>query len=388
MKKKGRHPHSRRRRSAFAILCIVAFLGLSVFAHPGRTDKNGGHWNRKTGEYHFHTGEYAGKSSSGGSTAQEYVPFTSSYDPPTTNPHKQSKNKTTRDIGFLDVVVMMFIGFYLFCIAWELALLFFYDFIYCKLIEKHLPRYKINIFDDKINQFYQCRSSLVGVCANISDLTLQLQIPDSYEVGKDNLPKDKDCVSDWGKTFTLYRTDSGLKLHAKYNCCSATKPIHIYYYCGRRNITDSFCNRCARSYAIPDMSWYEVYLELEQAQKIKQNTEHSAQQLRKEVDGWHKKCNSLKTKTVIMFSRRDKKALQKANEKYSDISDLRISDIIDAEEKRMRRRIELEKRRLYLLDKQTREALDLFEMWELSCSEDDVDPESNECIQKGVDLLC
>jgi len=30
---------------------IVCF---SIFGHSGRTDKNGGHYNHKTGEYHYH----------------------------------------------------------------------------------------------------------------------------------------------------------------------------------------------------------------------------------------------------------------------------------------------------------------------------------------------
>ena len=41
------------------ILLIVIMLGLTShfdLAHPGRTDANGGHYNRKTGEYHYHSG--------------------------------------------------------------------------------------------------------------------------------------------------------------------------------------------------------------------------------------------------------------------------------------------------------------------------------------------
>lgn len=51
---------------------ILATLVLSLFllsslatAHPGRTDANGGHYNRKTGEYHYHNG---GKGSGSGNT--------------------------------------------------------------------------------------------------------------------------------------------------------------------------------------------------------------------------------------------------------------------------------------------------------------------------------
>ena len=36
-----------------ALLCIPAAV---VLAHPGRTDANGGHYNRSTGEYHYHHG--------------------------------------------------------------------------------------------------------------------------------------------------------------------------------------------------------------------------------------------------------------------------------------------------------------------------------------------
>lgn len=40
------------------LLCIILAFGLcvSLMAHPGRTDANGGHFNRKTGEYHYHNG--------------------------------------------------------------------------------------------------------------------------------------------------------------------------------------------------------------------------------------------------------------------------------------------------------------------------------------------
>lgn len=43
---------------ASCTLCCI------IYAHPGRTDANGGHWNRSTGEYHYHTGEYSRRPSS------------------------------------------------------------------------------------------------------------------------------------------------------------------------------------------------------------------------------------------------------------------------------------------------------------------------------------
>ena len=40
------------------LIAIVLCSSLSVvaFAHPGRTDSNGGHYNHSTGEYHYHHG--------------------------------------------------------------------------------------------------------------------------------------------------------------------------------------------------------------------------------------------------------------------------------------------------------------------------------------------
>lgn len=57
------------RRGIFSLLTIcmiLCSLSFSVTAHPGKTDANGGHYNRKTGEYHYHNG---GGSSSGSSSS-------------------------------------------------------------------------------------------------------------------------------------------------------------------------------------------------------------------------------------------------------------------------------------------------------------------------------
>lgn len=40
----------------FFFLIITLSFSLSASAHSGRTDGNGGHYNRSTGEYHYHHG--------------------------------------------------------------------------------------------------------------------------------------------------------------------------------------------------------------------------------------------------------------------------------------------------------------------------------------------
>ena len=38
-------------------LALCQSLAITAFAHPGRTDSNGGHTNHSTGEYHYHHGQ-------------------------------------------------------------------------------------------------------------------------------------------------------------------------------------------------------------------------------------------------------------------------------------------------------------------------------------------
>ena len=45
-------------RFIFAVV-IVLSMSLAAYAHPGKLDKNGGHYDKETGEYHYHKGPNA-----------------------------------------------------------------------------------------------------------------------------------------------------------------------------------------------------------------------------------------------------------------------------------------------------------------------------------------
>lgn len=45
--------------SVALILLCFSFLSVIAYAHPGGTDSSGGHYNRSTGEYHYHHGHSA-----------------------------------------------------------------------------------------------------------------------------------------------------------------------------------------------------------------------------------------------------------------------------------------------------------------------------------------
>lgn len=54
-----------------SLVVCISICGL-VFAHPGRLDENGGHWDHSTGTYHYHTGENAGKKQSSSNSYNYY----------------------------------------------------------------------------------------------------------------------------------------------------------------------------------------------------------------------------------------------------------------------------------------------------------------------------
>lgn len=56
-----------KKRLVSLVLVFVFAISSNALAHSGRTDKNGGHWDRKNGTYHYHNGGSSGSSSSSSS---------------------------------------------------------------------------------------------------------------------------------------------------------------------------------------------------------------------------------------------------------------------------------------------------------------------------------
>jgi len=54
----------------WALLATLVFA-VQLQGHSGRTDSRGGHFNRSTGEYHFHDGRYAGRQRSTSTAKKE-----------------------------------------------------------------------------------------------------------------------------------------------------------------------------------------------------------------------------------------------------------------------------------------------------------------------------
>ena len=82
------------RRIALLIL-VPVLLCSAALSHSGRTDSKGGHWNRSTGEYHYHHG-YGPHQHTNGICPYDYKDKTaSSSSKSTTSDAKASKKRLT-----------------------------------------------------------------------------------------------------------------------------------------------------------------------------------------------------------------------------------------------------------------------------------------------------
>jgi hypothetical protein len=89
--------------------CLI-FYNTSLFAHGGRTDTRGGHYDRINGGYHYHHGEYAHQHPNG------ICPFDSNNLEIENSKNTSSKNqiqKFMEDYYFL-VYILMFVVIFVF----------------------------------------------------------------------------------------------------------------------------------------------------------------------------------------------------------------------------------------------------------------------------------
>ena len=98
------------------IISILVSSSVVVFAHPGRLDANGGHYNHSTGEYHYHQGLHIDDNSPSGSENKNYNNVTTD---------QSSKNKNSVDVPWLkeffseNILLVFCLLFLLITSAWD-----------------------------------------------------------------------------------------------------------------------------------------------------------------------------------------------------------------------------------------------------------------------------
>ena len=305
----------KKRFSFVALICsFLIFCSLYASAHPGRTDASGGHWDRSDGTYHFHTGEYAGKSSSGNSSNSTNVPFTPPYDPPTENPYTKETNQNSKQSNsdktdIVDIIVYIIISSPLLFILLSFLLVF---------IKTLLPKNRIKELNEKMDELLSRLREKVEIEISILDFESNALIPEKYEIGADGFPKEKDHRS-WGETFTVYKTPRGKRIHTKKGCCSAYIPQNIFKYMRYGDIKSVICSKCGNNYTPPDLSWYTSFRKYEDNKKKFKQLNTECLQLREKLTKCHKKCNSSFTRFLLIFSKKNRTQLKIANTTYDSI---------------------------------------------------------------------
>lgn len=100
-------------KKIISILCVILILlplvfSLHTYAHSGRTDSNGGHFNHQTGEYHYHHGYSAHQHPNG------ICPYSTSHGSSgssgSSGSDKSSDNTWAIIIGAIIGVPIVFVG--------------------------------------------------------------------------------------------------------------------------------------------------------------------------------------------------------------------------------------------------------------------------------------
>lgn len=283
----------------FLLLTLTLLTQISV-AHPGSLDDNGGHYNRKTGEYHYHEGTHTESntnlSKSSASDTENYT-----YSKKSLHVSSKETQKSENDTSELDFATIFF-----FFILGIILLYFIYTLI-CEIIER-TPKHRLRNYEELLQKVSALSTTKQSLTEEINQLNFS--IPDGYEIGCDNLPKEINSAN-WGETFTFYQTTLYGKYHKKKNCSYSFMPVHIWKAIYNEG---QLCMRCCKNIKLPDLNWYSTYLrkqhiETEQLPKI--NLELI--QKNKELFHTYYICNHRITRFLINLSKLKRVKLKELN---------------------------------------------------------------------------
>lgn len=280
------------------LITLVMFLlmTITVYAHPGRLDEYKGHWERATGEYHFHDGD---SYSSGGSysnssdyyvvddqvgklksqlleadkkikSLEKEVQDTSKQNELLAKQIKDLEEKNTELFGKekINSYAVPILSVLLFC--------FFISSINYKDKGSKLTRELLSLQQ-------QCKKLDNALILNNSDYNSQIRTlkyklaeaeqvvsntygedlskrvflpPANSELGNNSLPKISGSIG-WGNTYTVYVSNKKSKTyHCKQGCSNAYTAVNIYTV--YKNMSP--CKRCNPNQI--DLKWVDEEMKI------------------------------------------------------------------------------------------------------------------------------
>lgn len=299
----GRNEKHLKKNSLLKVIKIVLLCTLlisiciSVFAHPGRTDSNGGHYNHKTGKYHYHSGEYAGRDSS--SSIPWYMWYL--------------------------IIIILVISIWAIYFVWT-------------WISNSLPSTIVRNLDYALLDYKNATNHAEFCNKLLEEIRQKAVIPDGYEIGRDGLPKEfgidnyeidgilknafpsqiESVRINWGKSLTVYTVIDGWKLHLKEDCCgpfSIRKNIYSFY-----NKRYSICKKCASEYNPPNMEWYVEYLKLSNQIAKCEIAKSKENKALIELENCFNDCNTKMAKFLLFFSPSKRNRLDELKREYKQLT--------------------------------------------------------------------
>ena len=245
-------------RRYLVLFAFALSLFLTAYAHPGRTDSNGGHYDRSDGTYHYHHGYPAHRHTNG------LCPY--NFDDKTGETSGESgTNRTkgkTREHTLADSVGRALVGIFgvgavgLVCFGIKAHL----DY---KNEERRKAEEQQKSMEEKRRQQEIERRRLVELYS-ANDIETIAGVPHMYIIGADGLPEEREKEEGevYGKTLEVYINDgsSSYSYHRK-GCRFAKRMVNILdpkYDCCSRNA----CGVC-RPMDPPKINWFKKYLEAE-----------------------------------------------------------------------------------------------------------------------------
>lgn len=248
-----------------SIACITVF-SLSAYAHSGRTDANGGHYDYSTGEYHYHHG-YPAHQHTGGVCPYAFDDRTgwnsgsasgssSSSDAPSDSVAAASATGKSDSSGSSK---SLFVHPLLLCLG---------AILLARLLRGFYKRRKLRA--QKALEEKQRRDSFLAEQEKIRNLyegkkLSELVPPPSLgdHISPDGLPCGQG-PEPWGSTYTVFVTSGKSRVFHRQKFCSGTMghPVNIAKTGGLRP-----CSRCYRT-TPPDLTWYRKQQEILRVCKI------------------------------------------------------------------------------------------------------------------------
>lgn len=229
---------------AFFMIYVLIATG-SALAHSGRTDSSGGHYNRETGEYHYHHGYPAHQHTDGicpydfddrtGETSGSNSDSSSAHVPvvivPTTDPTPsatpEAENDTVKSGMPLPLIVSLPIAF-IFSIFAVSALAEKISDFRDKRIQQQ--RDISSCFTNIVDAYKNCVNRIISLNTSVPQLPEYMMIEDGH-ITSSGLP----C------TDIFYATKNGASYHSKRTCCRNAERIYL-----PRMLALMPCSKCVK----------------------------------------------------------------------------------------------------------------------------------------------